>query len=204
MKTDPFLAAALSFLPLAGLFAGLIYLSNLEDPTRNYYEYSYQVVTEHGVGSAVSVKKGSQFFVTAAHVTKGQKTVKLRQGVIEFEATVLREDTEHDVAILGNPTSTYKGLPLSCDTLSIGTEVTVTGYPFGIAYSETRGQVSTNATKIGHWTSAHLSDATAAPGNSGGAVISSSGRVLGILVGAFTGYSYTVVVPGQAICGVLQ
>jgi putative serine protease PepD len=128
--------------------------------------------------------------VTAAHVVSGASTVtvKLQDGTTRT-ATLLGIDNATDVAILKIDPSGLKLHPLtlgSSSSLRVGDNLVAIGDPFGYQRSVSTGIVSgldrtiqaPNGFEVAH---AIQTDAALNPGNSGGPVLDSRGRVVGIV-----------------------
>jgi putative serine protease PepD len=149
-----------------------------------------------GQGSAPSTATGSGFvvdgeghIVTAAHVIDGAGSVKVTfsDGTTRT-ATVTGKDDATDVAVLKvDPAGlTLRPLKLgSSASLGVGDALAAIGSPFGYEESLSTGIVSgldrtiqaPNGFTVSH---AVQTDASLNPGNSGGPIVDSSGRVIGI------------------------
>ena len=142
-----------------------------------------------GAGSGVSFTKDG-FILTSAHVVAGSQA-----GLAEFSDgtesrfDVVGVDPLADLAVLrvrdgGAPPATLG----DADTLRIGQLVIAVGNPLGLAGSVTAGVVSAlgRSLPVGDGRRARMiddviqTDAALNPGNSGGALADSSGRVIGI------------------------
>jgi putative serine protease PepD len=149
-----------------------------------------------GQGSSQSTATGSGFvvdaqgqIVTAAHVIDGATSIKVTfsDGVTRT-ATLAGQDNATDVAVLKvNPSGlTLHPLTLgSSAALGVGDSVVAIGSPFGYQESVSTGIVSGLDRTIqapNGYTVAHAiqTDAALNPGNSGGPIFDSSGRVVGI------------------------
>jgi putative serine protease PepD len=136
--------------------------------------------------------------VTAAHVVDGATsiTVKLQDGTSRT-ATVLGRDNATDVAVLKiDPTGlTLHPLTLgSSASLDVGSAVAAIGDPFNYDRSISTGIVSGLDRTIqapNGFTVAHAiqTDAALNPGNSGGPLVDSQGRVIGVVDQIATGGS---------------
>jgi putative serine protease PepD len=149
-----------------------------------------------GQGSSASTATGSGFvsdgkghIVTAAHVVDGATSVKVTfsDGTTRT-ATVTGKDDATDVAVLKVDPSGLTLHPLklgSSAALGVGDAVAAIGSPFGYEESISTGIVSGLDRTIqapNGFTVAHAvqTDAALNPGNSGGPIVDSSGRVIGI------------------------
>jgi putative serine protease PepD len=147
-------------------------------------------------GGSASSATGSGFvadakghIVTAAHVVDGATSIKVTfSDGITRTATLTGKDDATDVAVLKVDPSGLKLHPLqlgSSASLGVGDAVAAIGSPFGYEESVSTGIVSgldrtiqaPNGFTVSH---AVQTDAALNPGNSGGPIVDSSGRVIGI------------------------
>jgi len=143
--------------------------------------------TATGTGFVVD---GKGNIVTAAHVVNGASsiTVTFQDGTTR-KATLLGKDNATDVAVLKVDPSGLTLHPLalgSSASLDVGDSVAAIGDPFTYDRSISTGIVSGLDRTISApngFTVAHAiqTDAALNPGNSGGPVLDSSGRVIGIV-----------------------
>lgn len=153
-------------------------------------------VDPFGQGSSESTATGSGFvvdssghIVTAAHVVDDADSVKITfsDGSIRT-AKLVGQDDATDVAVLKVDPSGLDLHPLKLGnsaSLDVGDAVVAIGSPFGYAESVSTGIVSGLDRTIeapNGYTVAHAiqTDAAMNPGNSGGPILDSSGRVVGI------------------------
>ena len=158
-----------------------------------------------GQGSPQSTATGSGFvvddqghIVTAAHVVDGAAQVKLTfsDGTVRT-ATVAGKDNGSDVALLKVDPSGLVVHPIALgnsSSLQVGDGLVAIGSPFGYQESVSTGIVSGLDRTIqapNGYTVAHAiqTDAALNPGNSGGPILDSSGRVVGIADQIATGGS---------------
>jgi putative serine protease PepD len=127
--------------------------------------------------------------VTAAHVVDGASSVKVAfSDGTQRAATVVGKDDATDVAVLKIDPSGLTLHPLALGRsagLTVGDAVVAIGSPFGYQESVSTGIVSGLDRTIqapNGFTVAHAiqTDAALNPGNSGGPILDSSGRVVGI------------------------
>lgn len=147
------------------------------------------VQTRRGGGSAV-VFTGDGFLLTNAHVVGESSggTVVFADGV-ESKFDVVGVDPLSDLAVLrargGAPAAVVLG---DADRLVVGQLVVAVGSPLGLAGSVTAGVVSAlgRSVPVGNRRTARViedviqTDAALNPGNSGGALADSAGRVVGV------------------------
>jgi len=127
--------------------------------------------------------------VTNEHVVENASdvTVKFADGT-EADARVVGVDTSTDVAVLAlsNPSSAPAPLQLgSTDALAVGDAVVAIGSPFGLEGTMTSGIVSAKDRTItapDGFTidGAVQTDAALNPGNSGGPLLDTRGRIVGV------------------------
>ncbi len=156
-----------------------------------------------GAGSAISFT-GDGFLLTSAHVVAGATT-----GTADFadgtgsDFDVVGADPLSDLAVLRVRAPGAAAAPLGdADTLEIGQLVVAVGNPMGLAGSVTAGVVSGLGRSIPARDGRHVrliddviqTDAALNPGNSGGALADSAGRVVGVNT-AVAGYGLGLAVP---------
>jgi len=141
---------------------------------------------ERSLGSGVIVD-ASGLIVTNVHVIEGADEVKVAlNDKREFEAQVVLKDKRSDLAVLRIKTGGAK-LPYldlgNSDQLQVGDVVLAIGDPLGLSQTVTHGIVSATARgQLGITTFEDFiqTDAPINFGNSGGALVDSSGALIGI------------------------
>ena len=122
--------------------------------------------------------------LTNEHVIDGCSTIALVRDKNEFPVTLLASDKELDLAVLKANIQTSP-LNMSNEPISLMQDIFVAGFPFGDRLSTslkvTRGIVS-SMTGIGSDDKLFQIDAAIQPGNSGGPIYSTSGKVVGVVV----------------------
>ncbi len=157
-------------------------------------------------GSGVIINKDG-YIVTNFHVIEDGSSfeISLADGQ-EYEATLMGTDPSTDLALL--KIEGDKDFPQlffgDSDSLSVGEWVLAVGNPYNLESTVTAGIVSAKGRSInileGQYSieSFIQTDAAVNPGNSGGALINSSGQLVGINTaiitrsGKFDGYSFAV------------
>ncbi len=146
--------------------------------------------TEQGIGTGVViVDKG--IILTNLHVVAGADTIKVvfADG-LEAEASIQGVQAKDDLAVLQAhtiPDDLHAATMRSTADLVPGDQVVAVGFPFGIGPSTSAGVVSglnrTFRSPEGKQEMTNLIqfDAAANPGNSGGALVTMDGQVVGIV-----------------------
>jgi len=148
--------------------------------------------SENSLGSGVIVRPDG-LIVTNFHVIEGADTIKVvLSDRREFDARILREDEQTDLAILQLDTD-GESLPYvelgDSDQLEVGDLVLAIGNPFGVGQTVTSGIVSGLArTNVGisDFNFFIQTDAAINPGNSGGALLRMDGTLAGINTAIFS------------------
>jgi hypothetical protein len=178
-------------------------LSRAEIAQRGRAATAFLEVGPHRSATAFCVHK-TGFFVTNAHVVQDQSAnikIVLNSGTLEqriLTAKVVRRDKEADLALLCvAQEENLPALPLgSASELDELLEVVVFGFPFGRgpgaegdqypSISVNRGAISSLKRKGGSLDRIQL-NAAVNPGNSGGPLVNSKGRIVGVIVGRVEG-----------------
>jgi len=140
---------------------------------------------QQSAGSGVVVDAGDGIVMTNYHVIKGadEVQVSLADGR-SFEAKVLGEDSELDIAILKIKADDLVEVKIAnSDMLEVGDFVVAIGNPFGLGQTVTTGVVSAlGRTGLGieGYENFIQTDASINPGNSGGALVNLAGELVGI------------------------
>jgi S1-C subfamily serine protease len=156
-----------------------------------------------GAGSAVTFTDDG-FLLTSAHVVAGAGggTATFSDGV-EARFDLVGADPLSDLAVLRARAASAPPAPLGdADGLRIGQLVVAVGNPLGLAGSVTAGVVSGLGRSIPARDGRNMrliddviqTDAALNPGNSGGALADSAGRVIGVNT-AVAGYGLGLAVP---------
>jgi putative serine protease PepD len=127
--------------------------------------------------------------VTNEHVVEGATSIRVKfHDGSSYDATVVGTDASHDLAVLHVDAPAAKLQPLELgdsDTVQVGDDVVAIGDQFGLTDSVTTGIVSAlnrtitspNSTPIRN---AIQTDAAINHGSSGGVLLASDGRVIGV------------------------
>ncbi len=145
---------------------------------------------EHGVGTGVViVDKG--VILTNLHEVSGADTIKVQfADGLESEASIKGVQAQDDLAVLQAhkiPDDLHAATMRSTGDLRPGDQVVAVGFPFGIGPSTSAGVVSglnrafRSPEGRQEMTNLIQFDAAANPGNSGGALVTMDGQVVGIV-----------------------
>ena len=143
-----------------------------------------------GLGSGVIIDAEKGYVVTNNHVVENatEILVKLTDGR-EFKAKKLGADEQSDIALLKIDPDKLSAVPLAdSDKLRVGDFVVAVGNPFGLSQTVTSGIVSAlgrSGLNIGGYENFIQTDAAINRGNSGGALISLRGELVGINTAIF-------------------
>ena len=145
---------------------------------------------QNSLGSGVIVRD-SGIIVTNAHVVKGADELRIvLNDRREFDAKVIAQDEEIDLAVLEIDTKGERLPTLSIDKsndLEIGDIVLAIGNPFGVGQTVTSGIVSAlGRTNVTNASSFIQTDAAVNPGNSGGALVDLNGNLIGVNTAIFS------------------
>lgn len=140
--------------------------------------------TESSLGSGVIVRSNG-IIVTNAHVVKGADELKVvLTDRREFEAEIIAQDDQIDLAILRVDTKgeALPSLPiLQNNDIEVGDIVLAIGNPFGVGQTVTSGIVSAlGRTNVADFSAFTQTDAAINPGNSGGALVNLNGELVGV------------------------
>ena len=151
--------------------------------------------TEQALGSGFVISKAG-YIVTNYHVVKGATKVQVAfSGQDQIAASVVGSDPSTDTAVLKVDAHARALTPLplgNSDAVIVGDQVYAIGNPFGFTRTLTSGLVSAvqrqieapNTLSIDH---AIQTDAAINHGNSGGPLIDTAGRVIGVTSQISTG-----------------
>lgn len=159
---------------------------------RRFFGQNEQVQEKpfRGLGSGVIIDAEKGYVVTNNHVVSNANEimVKLTDGR-EFKAKKLGADEQSDIALLKIDPDDLHALPLAdSDKLRVGDFVVAIGNPFGLSQTVTSGIVSAlgrSGLNIGGYENFIQTDAAINRGNSGGALISLRGELVGINTAIF-------------------
>jgi Do/DeqQ family serine protease len=152
---------------------------------RRFQNPQRRVPRQSGLGSGV-VTTADGYILTNNHVIDGADRVQVEfTDRRTFDAKVVGTDSASDLALLKIEASNLKTLPLGdSNSVKVGDVVLAIGNPLGVGQTVTMGIVSAKgrATGVGDGSYEDFlqTDAAINQGNSGGALISTSGELVGI------------------------
>lgn len=145
---------------------------------------------EHGVGTGVVIVD-TGIILTNLHVVSGADTIKVMfADGLESEASIKGVQAQDDLAVLQAhkiPDDLMAATMRSTGDLMPGDQVVAVGFPFGIGPSTSAGVISgldrsfRSPEGKQEMTNLIQFDAAANPGNSGGALVTMDGQVVGIV-----------------------
>lgn len=159
--------------------------------------------TREGVGSGVIISSDG-YIITNNHVIDNADKIEVTlNDKRAFTAKLIGVDAVTDIALIKIEANNLPVIPFGdSDRLKIGEWVLAVGNPFNLTSTVTAGIVSAKARSIGMGKmgieSFIQTDAAVNPGNSGGALVNTSGELVGINTaiasetGNFAGYSFAV------------
>ena len=181
---------------------------NFTDATTAVFASTFQVITDSGSGTAFYIGDGE--FLTAAHVVNGGGRIQLRTQEQRIAATLVGLDGHSDLALLRADDANLSALPFADhDALRPGQTLGVAGFP-GVAesFASRPGRPSVASGVLSKIVERDgvtyiQTNAETNPGNSGGAVFTACGEVVGVVHGGFEedggrrieGINYAVALP---------
>jgi serine protease Do len=154
-----------------------------------------------GFGSGFIISDDG-YIVTNAHVVDNAEEVRIQlPDRSEYQAEIIGSDERSDIAVLkidaeGLPTVTIG----NSDDVNVGQWVLAIGSPFGFEYTATQGIVSAVSRSLPNenYVPFIQTDAAVNPGNSGGPLFDTEGRVVGVNAqiysrsGGYMGLSFAI------------
>lgn len=167
---------------------------------------------QYGSGSGSGVIVSTEgYIVTNNHVIEGATEIEvILNDNSTYTAKIIGTDPSTDIAVLKIDAKNLNAIPLgNSDDLRVGEWVLAVGNPFNLTSTVTAGIVSAKARNINLLSdrtrqdivpieSFIQTDAAVNPGNSGGALVNTSGELVGIntaiasQTGSYAGYSFAI------------
>ncbi len=193
----------------------VVHVTTIYEPESSQHPFSEFF---YGSGPATQIATGSGviisddgYIVTNNHVVDGADKIEITlNNERTYEATLIGKDPNTDLALIK---ISENNLPFinfgNSDAVKIGEWVLAIGNPFNLTSTVTAGIVSAKARNINilqrrngtndfPLESFIQTDAAVNPGNSGGALVSATGNLIGIntaiasQTGSYTGYSFAI------------
>lgn len=184
MKSDPS-KAGLILLLMSGLLLGMAMQpssSLAQDASRVFEEVSpatVSVFTPLGIGSGFVINPEG-FIVTCAHVVGRGKRLKVKfANGQEFAAQIIKMSNRMDLALIKIETSHLPAVIVSVEPLKPGHQVYAVGAPMGMDFSLSEGIIA-NPKRVIMGKVLIQTNMAINSGNSGGPLLDSAGRVVGI------------------------
>ena len=188
----------------------VVHVKNTSSSSSNlpsFYRYFYdedELPERIGTGSGVIVSPDG-YIITNNHVIEDSNEIEITTNDNKsYQAKIIGTDTDTDIAVL--KINTDKKLPYvffgNSDATKIGEWVLAVGNPFNLNSTVTAGIISAKSRDLNKRDGVNESyiqtDAAVNRGNSGGALVNTSGELIGIntaitsVSGGFVGYSFAV------------
>ena len=184
------------------------------DPFRQFFGDDFFFGDPNGGGSQLRKGSGSGVIISDdGYIVTNNHVIEFADEVLvtlydnhEYQATVVGTDPKTDLAVLKIEAA---GLPVmknaDSDAAEVGQWVLAVGNPFDLTSTVTAGIISAKGRNISIINNSRdaieafiQTDAAVNPGNSGGALVDTEGRLLGIntaiatQTGSFSGYSFAI------------
>ena len=169
-----------SLLVLAAvLFASVLPANAIGFDAEEVYKSVFVVYSGNSLGSGFAI--GENCIVTNAHVIENVHSITLTsyEGN-KYTASLLGIDEDKDIAVLIIKDASFPYLKMAnLSTVKIGDDIYAIGAPKGMAYTLTKGTISTKERIVENESFIQI-DAAINEGNSGGPLLNDAGEVLGM------------------------
>lgn len=139
------------------------------------------IATDKSMGTGFFLRDDG-YIVTNQHVIAGAKQIQaLTSERKVLTATLIGQDADKDIALL-KVQGSFDALPLAnSDELAVGNKVIAIGNPLGLAFTVTEGIISALNRRGPNGREEYVqTDVSLNPGNSGGPLLDTKGRVVGM------------------------
>lgn len=143
------------------------------------YESIFVIQSGSYEGSGFAI--GENTVVTNAHVIGNRNEIIVNSYTGEkYRAAIFLYNETLDIAILSVENAKFTPLEIGdCDNIKVGDDIYAIGAPKSLDYTLTKGVISSRSRKIGFNTYIQI-DAAINSGNSGGPLLDSNGKVIGV------------------------
>ena len=166
--------------------------------SEDLYLRDNMVIIESPVGQGSGFLYMDGHIMTAGHVTEGAAYVKITYADKTTEVVKKWVSSRYDISILHVKRDCKQDVIWDTRNLEVGRMIYTQGYPLGITELRlSKGIVSSVELNTGLWPVGIIVDADVEAGNSGGPLITSTGRVAGLVVSKWG--NLTLCVPGRLL-----
>jgi serine protease Do len=145
------------------------------------------VKTSHGHGSGCIVSSDG-YLITNYHVIAGEKTIKIwNDSVDTLNAQVVKTDRLLDLALLKVESASLVPLKIGKEEVSPGMDVFAIGTPASVQLGQTVSKGAVSSLREFSGIKKIQVDVKVNPGNSGGALLSKDGNVIGVICSKYVG-----------------
>lgn len=172
-------------------------------------ESTVTIILDEGHGSGCIVSSDG-YIVTNYHVTAGASdklTVRLNNGE-ELEATFIRGNEQHDLALIKVDKTFDVAYELpTASRVDLGDEIFAIGTPTSIELGNSLSKGVLSGVREKDGMEFLQTDVSISPGNSGGALVSKEGRIVGVVNSKLIGFGVEGIAfgtPGENVLGHLR
>ena len=164
---------------LAMILASSVCANAIGFDTETVYVSVFVVYCGNSLGSGFAI--GEDCIITNAHVVSDGGRVKIETYSGETKnAFVVSMDETLDIAVIGVPDASFMPLKVAdLDEIGVGDDVYAIGAPNSLAFTLTKGVVSSKERYVGGQKYVQT-DAAINTGNSGGPLLNDAGEVIGV------------------------
>ncbi len=170
---------AITLFVLAMILASSLSAYAIGFDTEEVYNSVFVVYSGNSMGSGFAI--GENCIITNAHVINNQYDVRIETYGGEIKrAFIVSIDERIDIAVIGVPGASFTPLRVAdLSTVNIGDDVYAIGAPNSLAFTLTKGVVSSKERLVSRQKYIQT-DAAINSGNSGGPLLNDAGEVIGV------------------------
>jgi len=165
------------------------------------------IITDKGQGSG-TIMTSDGYVMTNYHVIEGAKQLSIvSYNKKVYAGSLVGTEKVNDLAVLKiSSNDTFRELKFTnSESVKIGEKVVALGNPAGLGFTATQGIISQKDRRIAGTIGLLQTDVPINPGSSGGPLINSAGKVVGILRSKIAGYeSLGFAIPSNYVVSVAQ